>query len=313
MRPKHSLPLSLPRRGFLAAVTAAVVAVATFSVPAPARAQTPPIDLGSGIVIDTLNLEGINYDAATGLLTATSGTVTGTIAGLPFTTDIENFQVELMPGTDEEEGCSVLDLQLAPINLALLGLHVDTSPICLSITAFQGQGLLGDLLCGLAGGDLDLLGGLPNVLTQVLNGTLSQGGPSQQVDPADDVCSGECDVLPLNLGPIDLTLLGLNVHLDDCDNGPVQVCVSATASEGLLGGLLCGLAGGGGGLLSSLGMIEDLVGTVTDALGGQTLTDRQTKQLSNRLTGQLTDRLQDGVLGAADLDKVTQTITQALR
>ena len=300
------------RRHFLAAATAVVVALGTLTFPAPARAQTPPIDLGSGIVIDTLNLTGINYDAATGLLTAERGNVTGTIGGLPFQTDIENFQVQLMPDGDPSGGCSVLDLQLGPINLALLGLHVDTSPICLSITAFQGQGLLGDLLCGLAGGDLDLLGGLPNVLTQVLNGALSQGGASQQVDPAEDVCSGECDVLPLHLGPIDLTLLGLNVHLDDCSDGPVQVCVSATASEGLLGGLLCGLAGNGG-LLTSLGMIEDLVGTVTDALGGVTPTAKQSTQLANRLTGQLTDRLQDGVLSAADLDKVTKTITQALR
>ena len=93
----------------------------------------------------------------------------------------------------------------------------------------------------------------------------------------------------------------------------MQVCVSATTSEGLLGGLLCGLAGQGGGLLSNLGMIGDLVTTVTDALGGQTPDARQTRQLSNRLTGQLTDRLQDGVLSQTDLDKVTKTITQALR
>ena len=312
MRPRLSnLAPSLPRRGFLRIATTLVLGVALVGVAAtPARAQTLP-PAGSGIVIDTLNLTGINYDAATGLLTATGGTVTGTIAGLPFSTDVSNFQVQLTPDpTDPDMGCSVLDLTLGPINLALLGLHVDTSPICLSLTAFQGQGLLGDLLCGLAGGDLDLLGGLPGALTEVLNGALSQGGTSQQV--AEDVCSGEIDVLPIHLGPIDLTLLGLNVHLDDCDNGPVQVCVSATPSEGLLGSLLGGLAGGGG-LLSNLGAISDLVGTITDALGGQTPNARQTRQLSNRLTGQLTDRLQDGVLSQADLDKVTKTITQALR
>jgi hypothetical protein len=276
----------------------------------PARAQTPPIDLGSGIVIDTLNLTGINYNAATGLLTATGGTVTGTLGGLPFTTDIENFQIQLVPDpTNPDMGCAVLDLTLAPINLALLGLHVDTSPICLSLTAFPDQGLLGQLLCGLAGGNLDLLNGLPGALTQVLGTALQVGEPSTQ--QVEDVCSGEIDVLPLHLGPIDLTLLGLNVHLDDCNDGPVQVCVSATPSEGLLGSLLGGLAGGG--LLSSLDGIADLVGTITDALNGVTPTAKQTKQLSNRLTGQLTDRLQDGVLSAADLDKVTKTITQALR
>ena len=43
--------------------------------------------------------------------------------------------------------------------------------------------------------------------------------------------------------PLDLSLLGLNVSLDDCSDGPVEVCVSATRSEGLLGSLLCGLTG----------------------------------------------------------------------
>ena len=37
--------------------------------------------------------------------------------------------------------------------------------------------------------------------------------------------------------------LGLEVVLDDCADGPVQVCVSATRSEGILGSLLCSLAG----------------------------------------------------------------------
>jgi len=274
----------------------------------PAKAQT---DLGSGVVINNVNLQGINYDAVTGLLTAESGTVSGTLAGFPFTTDIQNFSVQLMPDdTDPSGGCSVLDLSLAPINLALLGLHVDTSPICLSLTAFPGQGLLGDLLCGLAGGDTSLLGGLSDVLSPVLTGALEQATPVPHAAEG-DVCSGECDVLPLSLGPIDLTLLGLNVHLDDCSDGPVQVCVSATASEGLLGGLLCGLAGGPG--VTGLSMVEDLVGTITGALGGQTPTARQNKQLVNRLTSQLTDRLQDGVLSDADLARVTKTINQVLR
>ncbi|HEX2476419.1 MAG TPA: hypothetical protein VHK01_16825, partial [Lacipirellulaceae bacterium] len=102
-----------------------------------ARAQ----NIGSGIVIDDVDLEGVAIDVVEGVLTATGGTVSGTIAGLPFTTDIENFRLEFEPGG--EEGCSILDLELAPIDLDLLGLHVDTSPICLSITAFEGEGLLG--------------------------------------------------------------------------------------------------------------------------------------------------------------------------
>jgi hypothetical protein len=48
--------------------------------------------------------------------------------------------------------------------------------------------------------------------------------------------------LALALGPLNLSLLGLNISLDDCANGPVQVCVSATRGEGILGDLLCGLS-----------------------------------------------------------------------
>ena len=291
--------------------------VATLAVGMTAPRAEAQVDLGSGLVINNVDLEGVAFDAVTGLLTATGGTVEGTLAGLPFTTDITNFSLQLVPPTPEApEGCSVLDLALAPIDIDLLGLHVDTSAICLSITAIPGGGLLGDLLCGLAGGlDLplgldQLLAGLPGILNQVLGAAADAPTPPAQAEPA-DICDGECEVLDLALGPIDLTLLGLNVYLDNCADGPVQVCVSASAGQGLLGDLLCGLAGGG--LLSNLGLIEDLVATITDALGGATPTARQTTQLANRLTGQITDRLADGVLSTADLDKVTKTITQALR
>src|SRR3954464_7400542 len=100
MRPSlsHFGP-SLPRRGFLRIATTLVVGVALVGVSAtPARAQVPPVPApGSGIVIDTLNLTGIAYDAATGVLSATGGTVTGTLSGLPFSTDVSNFKVQLVP------------------------------------------------------------------------------------------------------------------------------------------------------------------------------------------------------------------------
>ena len=54
---------------------------------------------------------------------------------------------------------------------------------------------------------------------------------------------GACDILNLSLEPIDLTLLGLEVTLDNCDTppGPVTVDITAVPSEGLLGSLLCAL------------------------------------------------------------------------
>jgi hypothetical protein len=65
-----------------------------------------------------------------------------------------------------------------------------------------------------------------------------------------------CEVLDLTLGPLDLRLLGLIVHLDT-----VHLDIDADPEGGLLGSLLCSLAGGvppapapapGGGILAQL-------------------------------------------------------------
>ena len=53
--------------------------------------------------------------------------------------------------------CPVLDLQLGPLELNVLGLLVELygpsrrAPVRVTITAFRGGGVLGDLFCGLAG------------------------------------------------------------------------------------------------------------------------------------------------------------------
>ena len=65
------------------------------------------------------------------------------------------------------QNCGILNLALGPINLNLLGLQVNTSPICLTITAYQGGGLLGDLLCSVAN-LLNNPSGLAQLLNQIL-------------------------------------------------------------------------------------------------------------------------------------------------
>jgi hypothetical protein len=218
-----------------------------------------------------------NFQIVNNVLTA-KGTVTGTLAGLPFTADITNFALQLVldnPATPAVE-CSVLDLKLGPINLALLGLFVDTSPICLEITATKGGGLLGDLLCSLAGGGVlgtgvpilptggeltDLQAGLVAILNGSLGGNLRKPGGGGG-GGGDSVCRGNCEILELVLGPLNLSLLGLNVSLDDCAGGPVQVCVSASRGQGILGDLLCGLTGPQLGRLT----LADITQLVTKAL-----------------------------------------------
>jgi hypothetical protein len=90
--------------------------------------------------------------------------------------------------------CPVLELVIGPIDLNLLGLRVQlggpdnqgrlTRPIVLRITAIEGGGLLGDLLCGLTGalnqpGALDLLNQNLQQLTAALNSLLSLFGGQQ--------------------------------------------------------------------------------------------------------------------------------------
>ena len=70
--------------------------------------------------------------------------------------------------------CNVLNLTLGPLDLNLLGLRVQLNQVVLNITAIPGGGLLGDLLCGLAGGPQPPapptgLQGIIDLLTQILN------------------------------------------------------------------------------------------------------------------------------------------------
>jgi len=145
----------------------------------------------------------------------------------------------------------ILHLRIDAIHLDLLGLRVDTSNICLDITAHSGSGnLLGNLLSDVAhlldsGTPLSsVLGGLSTTqlntltsgLTSVLNGALSHlTAPSA-------VTGATGNILHLSLGPVDLNLVGLEVSLDNCANGPVTVDISAKPGPGkLLGNLLTGL------------------------------------------------------------------------
>ena len=81
-----------------------------------------------------------------------------------------------------------------------------------------------------------------------------------------DQSSGSCTILHLVLGPVDLDLLGLQVHLD-------QVVLDITAQSGsgnLLGNLLCAVAGlldGNTGLNAVLTQIANLLNQILGILG----------------------------------------------
>jgi hypothetical protein len=66
-----------------------------------------------------------------------------------------------------------------------------------------------------------------------------------------------CDILHLELGPLDLDLLGLVVHLDK-----VVLDITADPSGGLLGALLCAVAN----LLNTGGLLSDIVDLLNQIL-----------------------------------------------
>jgi len=190
--------------------------------------------------------------------------------------------------------CDILHLELGPLDLDLLGLVVHLDKVVLDIDANAGGGILGDLLCGIAG-LLDNPTGLAELLDRILrlvgglfsgldvvgtvtgatlnitkfvvdNGALAaQGTITNSAGQVLDTftaaidATGTCQILHLELGPLDLDLLGLEIHLD-------RVVLDITAQSGpgnLLGNLLCGIAG----LLDSGGPLTTIVNLLNQLLG----------------------------------------------
>jgi hypothetical protein len=81
--------------------------------------------------------------------------------------------------------------------------------------------------------------------------------------PAPGVSAASCDILNLALGPLDLNLLGLEVHLKQV----VLDIVAVSGAGNLLGNLLCAVAGllDGG---AALGQISALLNQILGILNG---------------------------------------------
>jgi hypothetical protein len=121
-----------------------------------------------------------------------------------------------------------------------------TDPVVLTIKADSNGGLLGSLFCSLAGPGATAtpakLRSTANRMTRAARANgLNNGlaGFRVQVAPAQAPPGQICTILDLTLGPLDLNLLGLMIHLD-----PVHLLITAQRGGGILGDLLCGLAGG---------------------------------------------------------------------
>lgn len=152
--------------------------------------------------------------------------------------------------------CPVLDLTLGPLDLRLLGLIVHLDKVHLTITADSEGGVLGSLFCSIAGAKVKLSDSAARLTRAAHRSGLATKGlrlavPLQQQTSGSASTLGSatsrtlapmviCPVLDLTLGPLDLNLLGLMVHLDT-----VHLVITADSEGGVLGSLLCSLAGGG--------------------------------------------------------------------
>jgi len=146
--------------------------------------------------------------------------------------------------------CPILSLTLARLDLNLLGLIVHLDRVHLTITANSRGGVLGSLFCSLAHARVGLGQKAKNLTKVAQHSSLhTKGirmavplyrGTTGQLTTGRDAPLTICPILDLTLGPLDLNLLGLMVHLD-----VVHLVITADSTGGVLGSLLCSLAGGG--------------------------------------------------------------------
>jgi hypothetical protein len=140
--------------------------------------------------------------------------------------------------------CTVLELTIEQLDLNLLGLMVHLDRVHLLITADSNGGLLGSLFCSIAGpraGAARLQRSATRMTRAARQHGLNRGvtGFRVQVAPGLAQAGTICPILDLVLGPIDLNLLGLMIHLDR-----VHLTITAERGGGILGDLLCSVAGG---------------------------------------------------------------------
>ena len=155
-------------------LTVATLIVAIFAfgpiLAVSAATVAPPNPLKNIAVTGTNITNGllsINSFAVKGGEIVANGTLTGTVNGQAVTQAVQ-IPVNIVGGT-----CTILTLQLGPIDLNLLGLRVQVSQINVNITAEPGPGnLLGNLLCQLAdilNGQGRAVGRIVNLLNQILS------------------------------------------------------------------------------------------------------------------------------------------------
>ena len=146
----------------------------------------------------------------------------------------------------------------APAPTAQAQIDLDAIPIVGSFLGGTFTGVLDIARFAVQNGELVAIGTLSGTLTDTLGNVIGTVSNVRVTLPVTDI-SGSCQILHLELGPLDLDLLGLQVHLD-------QVVLDITAQSGsgnLLGNLLCAVAR----LLDSDGALSSIARLLNQILG----------------------------------------------
>ena len=205
--------------------------------------------------------------------------------------------------------CNVITLRLAPLNLELLGVQVTTSAISLDVYALHGR-VLGNLFCALARAKVTFphAARAAGALNAHLHGRpLRVFAASESLPAAAAPAQPQsCQVLKLVLGPLHLDLLGLVVDLYGKTHvNPVIVTINAVPSQGLLGQLLCGVAGGGG--INSLAGLQSLLSSLGVNLSTTQLQNLLTQLGIGDISGGLTQLQLNQILQALGLGQTLPT------
>jgi hypothetical protein len=249
---------------------AAMLGVAS-AIAAPASAADTPTRVGKFMM--TTKITSVRAAAGGGLVA--KGVVVGKLnAGGTVIRDTAPARFRV--SQQQQNGrCNILALRLAPVHLALLGVRVDTSHISLDVTARRRGGVLGRLFCALANAEIRF----PRTAVARINRELDDAPIATRSSAPVRVAThqGTCQILDLILGPLHLDLLGLVVDLyGQTKSDPVRVTITGEPGHGLLGDLLCSLAGGGN--ITSLAQLQSLLRSL-----GVSLTDAQLQSVLSQL------------------------------
>jgi len=245
--------------------TAGVVGIAGVLGMVPAAGAGPrsmstaaPAKLAVTVRIERLSIQGRQARAAA-LATATLTSAQGT-------TTTSRQQVALTAATNS--GCEVLHLFLQQLDLNLLGLVATLDKVNLDVVGHAKGGVLGSLFCKLSKGVTGKIASVstvrkmnaqlavhspvlrfaaqlipqtraatPTGTTGTTGATGATGATGTTGSLGAPIVPGSCQVLDLILGPLNLTLLGLEVDLNQ-----IHLDVTAQPAGGALGSLFCSLS-----------------------------------------------------------------------